>query len=87
MSELNSKKRISYNKDTIKKKQLKLSFNTFEELNELLIPNKFKITLRNTLGMRNEVEWINTFNIGNIMHLAPLTFDELNPQDYSKFTI
>jgi hypothetical protein len=38
--------------------------------------------MRSSLGMKNEEEWLNTYNIGNIMHLATLTFDELNPEEY-----
>lgn len=53
------------------KKRLKISFQTFEEMNKLQIEQKFKITARSALGMKNfgTDDWIFSFNIGNIMHL------------------
>jgi len=30
------------------------------------------------LGVKSSDDWINNFNIGNIMHLSPLNFDDLN---------
>ena len=61
------------------KKKLKISFQTFEEMNKLQIEQKFKITARSALGVKNygTDDWIFSFNIGNIMHLQTLGFDEL----------
>lgn len=62
------------------KKRLNISFSTFDELNNLQCERKYKIGARSTLGVKdaNEEDWINNFNIGNIMHLQALGFDELN---------
>ena len=62
------------------KKKLKISFQTFEEMNKLQIEQKYKITARSALGVKNfgPDDWIFSFNIGNIMHLQTLGFDELN---------
>jgi hypothetical protein len=45
----------------------------------MLAEKKFKISSRNSLGIKNsgEDDWINSFNIGNIMHLQAIGFDEL----------
>jgi hypothetical protein len=68
------------------KKRLNISFTTFDELNTLQNEKKYKIAGRNTLGVKeaNEEDWINDFNIGNIMHLQALGFDELNYQVESR---
>jgi hypothetical protein len=53
------------------KKHLKISFQTFEEMNKLQMEEKFKIKARSNLGLKNygADDWIFSFNIGNIMHL------------------
>jgi|LakMenEpi03Aug12_release.lakeMendotaPanAssembly.Ray.scaffolds.fasta_scaffold4087204_1 hypothetical protein len=62
------------------KKHLKISFQTFEEMNKLQMEEKFKIKSRSNLGLKNygADDWIFSFNIGNIMHLQTLSFDELS---------
>lgn len=80
ISEMSSKDRAEHFKDRLaEKKKLKISFQTFEELNSMLAEKKFKISSRNSLGIKNsgEDDWINSFNIGNIMHLQAIGFDEL----------
>ena len=46
----------------------------------MLTEKRFKISARSTLGIKegSDEDWINNFNIGNIMHLQPLGFDDLN---------
>ena len=48
-------------------------------MNKLQVEQKFKITARSALGVKNynTDDWIFSFNIGNIMHLQTLGFDEL----------
>jgi hypothetical protein len=78
---MTGKERQTYFKDRMaEKKRLNISFSTFDELNTLQSEKKHKISSRTTLGVRDatEDEWINNFNIGNIMHLQALGFDELN---------
>lgn len=80
ISELTTKDRTEHFRDRLaEKKKLKISFQTFEELNSLLAEKKFKISSRTSLGIQNsgEDDWINSFNIGNIMHLQAIGFDEL----------
>ena len=80
ISEWNFKERRDYFQDRMaEKKKLKISFQTFEEMNKLQIEQKFKITARSALGVKNygTDDWIFSFNIGNIMHLQTLGFDEL----------
>ena len=52
---------------------------TYEEMNKLQIEQKYKITARSALGVKNYAtdDWIFSFNIGNILHLQTLGFDEL----------
>lgn len=72
ISEWNFKERRDYFQDRMaEKKKLKISFQTFEEMNKLQIEQKFKITARSALGVKNygTDDWIFSFNIGNIMHL------------------
>jgi len=69
---LTTKDRNEYFRDRLaEKKKLRISFQTFEELNSLLAEKKFKISSRSNLGINTggEDDWINSFNIGNIMHL------------------
>ena len=49
-------------------------------MNKLQKEDKFKIKSRSNLGLKNygADDWIFSFNIGNIMHLQTLSFDELS---------
>jgi len=72
ISELSFKERRDYFQDRMaEKKHLKISFQTFEEMNKLQMEEKFKIKARSNLGLKNygADDWIFSFNIGNIMHL------------------
>jgi hypothetical protein len=72
ISELSFKERRDYFQDRMaEKKHLKISFQTFEEMNKLQMEDKFKIKARSNLGLKNygADDWIFSFNIGNIMHL------------------
>ena len=48
-------------------------------MNRLQHDQRFKITTRNHLGIRTAStdDWIFSFNIGNIMHLQAMSFDDL----------
>jgi hypothetical protein len=79
--ELSFKDRRDYFEDRMaEKKHLKISFQTFEEMNKLQMEERFKIKARSNLGLKNygNEDWIFSFNIGNIMHLQTLSFDELS---------
>jgi len=60
------------------KKKLKLSFNEEQELDLLKKTNKFKLNVRNILGIKHQDDWIFNLNIGNVMHLSPMNADELS---------
>lgn len=49
-------------------------------MNKLQLEKKYKIKARTSLGIKNygTEDWIFSFNIGNIMHLQTLSFDELS---------
>jgi hypothetical protein len=38
---------------------------------------KFKLSARNILGVRHQDDWIFNLNIGNVMHLATMSIEEL----------
>jgi len=60
------------------KKRLHVSFGSEEEIERLTKDTKFKLNVRSVLGVKSTEDWIFNFNIGNIMHLNPLNFDDLN---------
>ena len=41
---------------------------------------RYKINVRNTLGVKDHNNWIYNLNIGNVMNLTPMNSDELNTQ-------
>ena len=66
--------------NNILKKSLWISFSDEEEINQISKTNNFKINTRSVLGVKNNNDWIFGLNIGNIMHLAPILFNELNSE-------
>ena len=78
---MTSKERIDHFKDQMaEKKKMRISFQTYDELNSLQNERRFKISFRSTLGVKaaESDDWIQTFNIGNIMHLSPLSLDDFS---------
>ena len=61
----------------ILKKRLKLSFNSEHEMHEIKQNSDYRINLRNILGVMKEDTWVNHLNIGNVMNIQPLEFDDL----------
>ena len=61
----------------IKRKKLWVSFSDEEEIENIVKSDAFKINTRSVLGVKNNNDWIYGLNIGNIMHLTPLLFNEL----------
>ena len=49
-----------------------------QEINNLEKEQKFKLNVRNTLGLKNAQDWIYNLNIGNVMHLNMMRDQELN---------
>ncbi len=42
---------------------------------------KYKIGVRNHLGLKQTNDWIYNLNIGNVMHLSLMSSEELSPLD------
>lgn len=79
ISSYNNSERNEFFRDRIGyKKRLKISFSSKEELQRILEESKWRLTARSSLGVRSGEDWIYNFNIGNIMHLTPIGFDDLN---------
>ena len=66
------------NKRAATRKKLKLSFGSIEEIEKIKSSSDFKINIWNKLGVKSEDDWILNLNIGNVMNMTPLKFDELN---------
>ena len=64
------------------KKRLRISFGSQQEIDRIRKDSKYKLNARNVLGIKHQDDWIFNLNIGNIMHLAPLSFDDLNSFAY-----
>lgn len=60
------------------KNQLKISFHEETEISLLKFNHKFKLNVRNMLGVKHQDDWIFNLNIGNVMHLSPMNSDELS---------
>lgn len=71
-------KRVDYLQQRLgEKKRLKISFSDEDEINRMKIDNQFKLNVRSALGIKNPDDWIYGLNIGNVMHMSPLGFDDL----------
>ena len=55
-------------------------FSSLREIINLKVNKRFKINVRNTLGVKDHNNWIYNLNIGNVMNLTPMNSDELNTQ-------
>ena len=55
-----------------------ISFHNLEEIDALKKNERFKMNLRNVLGIKHSDDWIFNLNIGNVMHLSPMNLDELH---------
>ena len=53
-------------------------FGTVQEITTLKTNKRFKINVRNALGVKDHNNWIYNLNIGNVMNLTPMNSDELN---------
>jgi hypothetical protein len=56
---------------------MKISFHDDTEINLLKFNHKYKLNVRNILGIKHTDDWIFNLNIGNVMHLTPMNSDEL----------
>ena len=53
-------------------------FPSWGAINQLKANKRFKINVRNSLGVKDHNNWIYNLNIGNVMNLTPMNSDELN---------
>lgn len=59
-------------------KNMLAQFASVLEIQNLKSNKRFKINVRNTLGVKDHNNWIYNLNIGNVMNLTPMNSDELN---------
>ena len=59
--------------------KLNISFRNIKDIEAVQASKKFKISVRNNLGVRQTDDWIYNLNIGNVMHLSLMGTDELAP--------
>lgn len=72
-------KRIDYLQQRLgEKKRLKISFTDKEEIERMKADNQYKLNVRSALGIKNPDDWIFNLNIGNVMHMSPIGFDDLH---------
>ena len=74
---------IDKNKQT-KENKIILTENDIEEFRN---KKYFKSTSRNILGVKKQDDWINYLNIGNIMFITALSFDDLDLESDYKFEL
>jgi hypothetical protein len=60
------------------KKRLRISFSSREEIERMKSNNQYKLNVRSALGIIKSDDWIFNLNIGNVMHMNPIGFDELH---------
>jgi hypothetical protein len=48
---------------------------------------ELKISARNVLGVKKNDDWVNYLNIGNIMYLSSLEFNDLNLDSDAKYEL
>ncbi|CAI2382596.1 unnamed protein product [Moneuplotes crassus] len=77
--EMSKEKRLAYFTDRVgAKRKAKISFTSEEDINKIKADKTFKINERNLLGVKSPQGWIYNLNIGNIMHLQPVDFDQMH---------
>jgi len=59
--------------------KLNISFRNIKDIETIQLKKKFKISVRNNLGVKQQDDWIYNLNIGNVMHLSLMGTDELSP--------
>lgn len=67
-------------------------FGSLKEISAVKESKRYKINVRNALGVKDHNNWIYNLNIGNVMNLTPMNSDELNStydvfQELSKDTM
>ena len=60
---------------------------TKEEIISFINNNKMKVSTRNILGVIKNDDWLNLFNIGNIMFLYAMSYDDLDLDSDPKYEL
>ncbi len=58
-----------------------------KEIEEFLYNQELKVSVRNILGIKKTDDWINFLNIGNIMYLSAINYDDLDLDSDPKFEL
>jgi hypothetical protein len=58
-----------------------------EEIDKMIKIEDLKISVRSILGVKKKDDWIHLLNIGNIMYLSALTYDDLDLDSDSKYEL
>ena len=75
---MKNEKRHNYLQQRLgEKKRLKISFTSQEEIERMKTDSQYKLNVRSALGIKNQDDWIFNLNIGNVMHMSPIGFDDL----------
>jgi hypothetical protein len=79
LTKMGNQERREYFRERVgEKRRAKISFGSEEEINRIKTDQRFKINERNALGVKSSEGWVNNLNIGNIMHLVALDFDDMH---------
>jgi len=57
---------------------IKPRFSSSTQINNVKKDKKFKINVRNALGVKDHANWIYNMNIANVMNMTPMNTDELS---------
>jgi hypothetical protein len=57
---------------------IKPRFNSSEKIIAARNDKRYKINVRNTLGVKDHTNWIYNLNIANVMNMTPMNSDELS---------
>jgi hypothetical protein len=58
-----------------------------QEIEQFKLNESLKISVRNILGIKKKDDWINYLNIGNIMYLSPLNYEDMDLDSDPKFEL
>ena len=58
--------------------QIRAKFYADKDIQKVSSVTDLKLNVRNILGVKHKEDWIFNLNIGNVMHLAPLSVDDMS---------
>lgn len=79
ITSMNAEHRQQYFNERVgAKRRAKISFSNEDEINKIKSDQSYKVNERNALGVKSSEGWVYNLNIGNIMHLMPLDYDDMH---------